>query len=63
MLDHITNDLFKIVVEFYARIWFASKQLFAGKNIILDRIRNEKFEQRFGSNILLFAKKRSTFVT
>jgi hypothetical protein len=66
LLDHITNKLFKVVVGgggFSTIILFTSKQLFAGKNIIQDRIRNEKFKQRFCSNSLNFAEKRSACVT
>jgi hypothetical protein len=66
MSDHITNDLFKVVVGgggFSTIILFTSKQLFARKDIIQDRIRNEKFKQRFGSNILLYAEQRSACVT
>jgi len=65
MSEYITNDLFKVMgaEKFSTKILFTSKQLFVGKNIIRDRIRNEKFKQRFGSNILVFLKKRSIFVT
>jgi hypothetical protein len=65
MLEHITNDLFKVVVAggFSTTILFTLKQLFADKNIIPDRIRDEKFKQRFCSNILLFAETRSPVVT
>jgi hypothetical protein len=65
MLYQITNDLYKVVggAGFSTRILFTLKELFADENIIRDRMRNEKFKQRFCLNILLFVEKRSTFVT
>ncbi len=66
MWEHIMNDLFQLamlVVEFYLIIWCTSKQLFGDKNIIRDRVRDEKFKQRFCWNISVFAEKRSRLVT
>jgi hypothetical protein len=64
MVDHLMNELFKTgSVKFSKIILFTSKQLFASRNITYDHIRNEKFQQRYFSNILLFAEKGSTFVT
>ena len=56
MWDHTKNDLFKVggAGGFHTTIFHSSKELFAGKNIIQDRIRNENFQQQFCSNTSLF---------
>jgi hypothetical protein len=47
MLEYITNDLFRVVDggRFSTTIMFTWQQLFAVKNIIGDRIKNEKYKQ------------------